>query len=298
MESNSLEDEIDLEEEISSESDLDDNLTNISNNKKGTHIHTIKSKLKIINYAKKFSQKEASIKFTIPTSTINDWMEKENQFLNVSSENLNKKTLHKGTELKYPQLELALINFIEFNSKLFNPISTWSLILKMLEIIPQRRSLPINTNQKYIYRFLARNNYSFRTKSHIGQCITNDCFLQTSLFLNEVWDNRIKFNFSDTIIANMDDETPLFFNMTPSKTVAKKGGKSIIIRTQNQEKCRLSVLLTITADGTKLPPFLIFKAKVNGDIEKELSKDINVVNGKCFICCNNNAWCTEEVMTK
>ena len=149
-------------------------------------------------------------------------MKKENQFLNVSLENLKKKTLHKGTELKYPQLELALINFIEFNRKLFNPISTWSLILKMFEIIPQRKSLPINTNQKYIYRFLARNNYSFRTKSHVGQCITNDCFLQTSLFLNEIWDNRIKFNFSDTLIANMD-ETPLFFNMTPSKTVAKKG---------------------------------------------------------------------------
>ena len=64
------------------------------------------------------------------------------------------------------------------------------------------------------------------------------------------------------------DETPLFFNMTPSKTVSKKGGKSIIIRTQNLEKCRLSVLLTITADGIKLPPFLIFKAKVNEDIEK------------------------------
>ena len=26
------------------------------------------------------------------------------------------------------------------------------------------------------------------------------------------------------------DETPLFFNMTPSKTIAKKGGKSILIR--------------------------------------------------------------------
>ena len=35
---------------------------------------------------------------------------------------LNKKTLDKGTELKFPQLEIALINFIEFNHKFFNPI--------------------------------------------------------------------------------------------------------------------------------------------------------------------------------
>lgn len=57
-------------------------------------MHTIKSKLKVINYAKQFSQKEASIKYTIPKSTINDWMKKEKGFLNVPSENLVKKTLH------------------------------------------------------------------------------------------------------------------------------------------------------------------------------------------------------------
>ena len=37
--------------------------------------------------------------------------------------------------------------------------------------------------------------------------------------------------------------------MTPNKTVVKKGGKTIIIKTQNQEKCGLSVLLTISAEG-------------------------------------------------
>ena len=60
MENNSLEDEIDIEEEIFSESDLDDNLTNISNNKKGTHIHTIKSKLKNYKLGKKIFSKRSN----------------------------------------------------------------------------------------------------------------------------------------------------------------------------------------------------------------------------------------------
>ena len=71
---------------------------------------------------------------------------------------------------------------------------------------------------------MARNGYSFRTKSHVGQIIQDNCFLQTSLFLNEVWDHRISFKLLDNIIANMD-ETPIFFNMTPTKTIAEKGGK-------------------------------------------------------------------------
>ena len=287
MEDKSLEEVIEIQEEISSDSDLESQSYSIVNNKKGTYIHMIKSKLKVIKYEKPFSQKEASIKYTIPKSTINDWMKKEKEFANVPHEKLAKKTFHKGKQLNYPALETALINFIEFNMKLFNPISTMSLILILYEIIPERKSLPINTNQKFIYHFLARNGYSFRTKSHVGQIIQDNCFLQTSLFLNEVWDHRI--SFWDNIIANMD-ETPIFFNMTPAKTIAKQGGKSIIIRTQNQEKCRVSVLLTIAADGNKLPPFIIFKAKANGEVEKQLNKDINVSNGKCFINCNDNAW--------
>lgn len=72
----------------------------------------------------KITQKEASIKCDIQKSTINEWMKKEKEFLKVLSNNVLKKTLHKGTQLKYLDLELALINFIEFNRKLFNLIST------------------------------------------------------------------------------------------------------------------------------------------------------------------------------
>jgi len=71
--------------------------------------------------------------------------------------------------------------------------------------------------------------------------------------------------------------------MLPNKTIAKKGGKTIIIKTQQQEKCHLTVLLTITADGSKLPPFLIFKGKPYGNIEKDLSKDKYALDNKCFI---------------
>ena len=90
---------------------------------------------------------------------------------------------------------------------------------------------------------------------------------EASLFINEVWDKRINFKFWDAVIRNMDD-TPLFFNMSPNKIVAKRSGKSIIIKTQNQEKCRISALLAISANRIKLPPYFIFKAKSNGEIEK------------------------------
>ena len=53
------------------------------------------------------------------------------------------------------------------------------------------------------------------------------------------------------------DESPIFFNMIPNKTIAKRGKKTILIKTQNQQKCRISVLLCIVADGSKLAPLKI-----------------------------------------
>ena len=60
----------------------------------------------------------------------------------------------------------------------------------------------------------------------------------------------------------------------------------------------VSLLLTITADGGKLPPLFIFKSKKGGTIEKHLNKYKEVINHNAIILCNENAWCTFDVMKK
>ena len=51
------------------------------------------------------------------------------------------------------------------------------------------------------------------------------------------------------------------FDVTSNKTVNDKGAKTIIIKTSDNEKMRCTVVLACCADGTKLPPLLIFKRK-------------------------------------
>ena len=70
------EDSIEIIKETDSESDLVDELdketknTIGANNKTGTKLHTISSKLKLIKYAKENSQIKASLKYGITKSTI------------------------------------------------------------------------------------------------------------------------------------------------------------------------------------------------------------------------------------
>ena len=59
----------------------------------------------------------------------------------------------------------------------------------------------------------------------------------------------------------------LMFDVPSNKTVDVKGAKTIMIKTSGNEKARYTVVLACCADGTKLPPLLIFKRKM-------LSKDV------------------------
>ena len=61
-------------------------------------------------------------------------------------------------------------------------------------------------------------------------------------------------------IINMD-QTPVFFSMSSKQTFELIGKKTIHIRTSTNDTKRVTVAVTITADGTLLPSFLIFKGK-------------------------------------
>lgn len=69
-----------------------------------------------------------------------------------------------------------------------------------------------------------------------------------------------------------------------------------MIKTQNQQKCRISLILGIAADGSKLKPLIIFKGKIGGIIEKILLQNKYVLSGKCLISVNQNAWATDSII--
>ena len=65
-------------------------------------------------------------------------------------------------------------------------------------------------------------------------------------------------NFTKNLILNMD-ETPLYFDMSSSRTIDFLGNKTIDSLNSGHDKNRFSLVLTISANGTLLPPAVIFK---------------------------------------
>jgi hypothetical protein len=60
--------------------------------------------------------------------------------------------------------------------------------------------------------------------------------------------------------GNMD-EVPVSFDMPSTRTVNVKGVKEVRLKTTGNEKSNLTVILSVTSNGAKLPPMVIFKRK-------------------------------------
>ena len=102
----------------------------------------------------------------------------------TAESNNNKSNINKGRENCNLEIDLKLIEFIEFNRKIGNSITVYSLVLHLLKIEPIRVELSLKANQNWIYRFLLRNNYVQRKASHIGQKLPNNTYDIISKFLS------------------------------------------------------------------------------------------------------------------
>ena len=58
-----------------------------------------------------------------------------------------------------------------------NSITTISLVIKLIELWPERENASLHTNMKYIYDILKRNIFSIKCKTHVGQPLPDTWFI-------------------------------------------------------------------------------------------------------------------------
>ncbi|XP_075742515.1 uncharacterized protein LOC119169112 isoform X1 [Rhipicephalus microplus] len=83
------------------------------------------------------------------------------------------------------------------------------------------------------------------------------------------------------------DETPVWFDMPSLTTITQCGAKDLKLLSTGNEHSRFTVMLACTADGRKLPPFIIFKRKTM--LKKVFPPDV-------VICVNKKGYMNEAVM--
>lgn len=99
------------------------------------------------------------------------------------------------------------------------------------------------------------------------------------------------FNITSNYVLNVD-ETPLFMENTSNYTLDMKGKSTKPVMTVNNDKERITFLLSITAEGVHLPPFVVIHGKL---VERLVSEE---VRSKCPVYCNGKAWMTITLTIK
>lgn len=103
---------------------------------------------------------------------------------------------------------------------------------------------------------MRRKNLSIRRRTHIAQKLPEDFEDKVTQFQKFIIKQRKLHDFDLSQIGNAD-QTPLTFDLPSATSVAIKGSKTVTINTTGNEKNRFTVMLACTADGGKLPPFIV-----------------------------------------
>ena len=137
-----------------------------------------------------------------------------------------------------------------------------------------------------MYKFFRCDRFTLSAKTSLSQRLPAALEGKMKSYLQKVQKEQRSGRSCGALIGNMD-ETPIYFDLVPGKTIDRVGAKSCIICSTGAEKQHITVVLTVMADGSMLPPMVIFKGKHR----LKLTAPEGVL-----VCVQTRAWMDEELM--
>lgn len=172
--------------------------------------------------------------------------------------------------------------------------------IRMVAMRAKRFDKSLRRQKRYtlfamVRRFCSSNGIVLRSTTHTSQEDPWKKKEEATCFLNSTRPLLLQSNRMQKYIINMD-QTPYNPKDTAGKTLHKRGDKTVASKTMKTSVDRITCCLSVCADGTKLPPLLVYKGKPGGLIQKELNqKDSNYPKDIVYTV-QENAWTDERVM--
>ena len=205
--------------------------------------------------AKEFGVNESTVRTIVKTPTRNG--------------KLNDKGNHfgAGRPLTYPlEVEKDILSWLLELRDLHVPVSILTLQEKAKRVV-RPHNPTFNASRGWVERFFARHRLSLLSRTSVSQKLPKRLEGSITKFYEDARRYMRIGRYPRLLVANMD-EMPAFFDMIPAKSICKTGSRECIVRTSGSEKKHVTVVLSAAADGTMLPPMLIFKGKTDKTIKK------------------------------
>lgn len=218
--------------------------------------YSAKFKLLVVQFAEETNNCAASRKYNVNEKLVRDWKKNAKKIAELP----RNKCASRGKTCQWPELESELATWVKEQRQYGYMVTRNMIRLRALSIAKKEQIADFKGTAGWCSRFLNRHDLVLRQKTKIAQKLPEDLEDKITNFQSFVIKMRKNEQYELAQIGNMD-ETPVWFDMPTSKTVASKGQKSVLVKTTGHEKSRFTVVLSCLADGTKLKPMIIFKRK-------------------------------------
>lgn len=217
---------------------------------------TTKEKLAIVEYSFQHGNRAAGRHFNCYESNVRYW---KKQYDKLKTLPANKRA-DRGKGAKFPDLENELYHWICEKRDSGIGVSTTEIRMRAIQLHKSNSEVEFKASLCWCQRFMKRHDLSVRRRTTIAQKLPVDYADKVTDFQKFVIKIRKEFNIDPSRIGNAD-QTPLTFDLPSDTTVTHVNDKTVSIRTTGNEKNRFTVMLGCMGDGTKLPPYVIFKRK-------------------------------------
>lgn len=241
-------------------------------------------KRKMILCAEANGNRAAARKFDTDEKNIRRWRKQRKLIFACKSSTKSFTGPKKG---RYPEVDDSVAQFVRDARSKALPVTIQMLQCKAKEVIHKFGIENFKASRGWCEKFMRREGFSLRRRTSICQKLPADFDDKLVQFQRHVIDLRRRYAYEFKHIGNAD-ETPLYFDMPRNYTVNAKGEKQVNILSTGYEKQRITVMLCVTADGHKLPPYLILNRKLVPKNEN-FPKDV-------IIRAQKNGWMTGEIM--
>lgn len=224
----------------------------------------------------------------VTESTIRGWMKFRERIFQAAP---TRKAFRGPKTGRFPEIEVDLAEFVRQRRGQFLPVNAELVQIKARELA-REAGVPRDTfkaSRSWVQKFMRRAGFSLRRRTSICQKLPAEYEEKLVEFQRYVIKMRREKNYPLGQIGNAD-ETPIFLDIPAGYVIDQLGTKEVRVRTTGNEKTRVTVMLACTADGRKLPPFLIFKRKT-------LPKNETFPH-RMHVRCNDKGWMDSTMMTE
>lgn len=216
-------------------------------------------KVLVVNEAVRTNNCAAARKYSITENNVRRWRK---DYDRLRSANSTRKAFRGPKKGRFSEIDEQVALFVKAKRDEGKPITREIMVMKAIEVatelgVPRTE---FKASIGWCRRMMRRFGLTLRRTTSVCQKLPGNFEEKLMSFQRYIIKLRKEHSYLLSQIGNAD-QTAVYFDMPGSTTVDNVGAKSVRALSTGNEKQRVTVMLTVLADGRKLPPYIILKRK-------------------------------------